>query len=245
MVYFASPEKSVGMIAENLKSQLSSFIWVPWEDTENYIAKSDAILIGPGFMRFGSEKVTERGRIVECDGSCLLTKNITETLIKKFPHKKWVIDAGSLQTMQPEWIPEGAVLTPNRKEFEMLFGIKEHEVSSKGKDLDNSYLQLATKAAKKYHCNIILKGPITYVFSPDECVEVHGGNAGMTKGGTGDTMAGLAVALLAKNDAFLAAKAAAYIVKAAGDDLYKKVGVYYNADDLADNIPNTLHEYIK
>ena len=57
MVFFASPEPSVGRIAEQLKSSLSSFIWVPWEETEDYIEKSDAVLIGPGFMRFRSEKV--------------------------------------------------------------------------------------------------------------------------------------------------------------------------------------------
>src|SRR4030065_1868546 len=54
MVFFATPEKSVGMVAEQLKSKLLSFIWVPWEEAENYITKSDAVLIGPGFMRFAS-----------------------------------------------------------------------------------------------------------------------------------------------------------------------------------------------
>ncbi|EKD95859.1 MAG: hypothetical protein ACD_24C00299G0001, partial [uncultured bacterium] len=45
---------------------------------------------------------------------------------------------------------------------------------------------------------------------------------------------------LAKNDPFLSACAASYIVKAAADELYKKVGVNYNADDLADAIPRLL-----
>ena len=52
--------------------------------------------------------------------------------------------------------------------------------------------------------------------------------------------AGLTVALLAKNEPFLAAASASYIAKAAADELYKKVGVNYNADDLADKIPEVL-----
>ena len=50
--------------------------------------------------------------------------------------------------------------------------------------------------------------------------------------------------LLAKNDPFLAAASASYIIKAAADDLYNKVGVNYNADDLADKIPETFWKAI-
>lgn len=53
-------------------------------------------------------------------------------------------------------------------------------------------------------------------------------------------MAGLTVALYAKNDAFLAASCASYIAKATADELFEKVGTNYNADDLAENLPKTL-----
>ena len=39
------------------------------------------------------------------------------------------------------------------------------------------------------------------------------GNAGMTKGGTGDVLAGLVAALYCKNEAFLSACAGSYINK--------------------------------
>ncbi|KKQ25487.1 MAG: Carbohydrate kinase, YjeF related protein [Microgenomates group bacterium GW2011_GWC1_37_12b] len=263
MVFFATPEKSVGMVAELIKSKLMSFIWIPWDDLSAYIEKSDAILIGPGFMRFGSEKTPESDRHFDNHNEGKTTREITEKLLKKFPLKKWVIDAGSLQTMDAEWIPENAIITPNKKEFETLFGAK----FSTG---------LATEMAKKYKCIIVAKGPESYVTSADETVLIKGGNAGMTKGGTGDILAGLTVALLAKNEPFLSACAASYIEKAAADELYcgyqedhglqpvdelssdmssslgkprssgrggrhKKVGTNYNADDLADFIP----EYFK
>ncbi|OGM75519.1 NAD(P)H-hydrate dehydratase [Candidatus Woesebacteria bacterium RIFOXYA1_FULL_40_18] len=223
MVFFTSPEPSVGGVAEKIKSKLLSFIWIPWDEIENYIEKSDAILIGPGFLRFRSEKVPHGERHHICDEACVTTRRITYNLLTKFPKKRWVIDAGSLQTMDTDWIPKDAILTPNKKEFQFLFGNLSPQ-----------------KAAKKHNCVIVLKGPETLVCSPEMCVTVNGGNAGMTKGGTGDIQAGLTVALLAKNNPFLAASSAAFITKKAGDELYRKVGTNYNADDLADTIPETL-----
>jgi len=211
MTFFASPEPSVGEIAEKVKSDLLSFIWIPWEEREDYIAKSDAVLIGSGMMRYKKESN---------DGGGEETREITRDLLSKFPDKKWVIDAGSLQMIEKEWIPKGAILTPNLKEYQRLFG-----------DLDPS------AASQKFNCVIVQKLPVTTVCSPAQCTEIKGGNAGLTKGGTGDVQAGLTVGLLAKNDPFLAAAAASYIVKKAGDELYKKVGTAYNADDLAGAIP--------
>lgn len=225
MVFFATPEKSVGIVAESLKSKLLSFVWIPWEEVDEYIQKSEAVLIGPGFMRFKSEKVPHGERHHVCDEACQITMQITRGLLEKFPDKKWVIDAGSLQVMEASWIPKGAILTPNKKEYNLLFGNMELK-----------------EAARKYNCVVVLKGPATLVCSPKECVEVKGGNAGMTKGGTGDVQSGLTVALLAKNEPFLAASAASYITKTAGDALYKELGTNYNADDLADRIPKALNK---
>lgn len=229
MVFFASPEQSLETVSDELKlkSELYSFIWVPWEEVKNYIQKSDAILIGPGFMRFASEQTPHGDRFHYCDVACQKTQKITSYLLSNFPEKKWVIDAGSLQVMEARQIPKNSIITPNKKEYEWLFG------------------ELAIEeAAKKHSCIIVRKGPTTLVCSSEDCVEVEGGNAGMTKGGTGDTQAGLTAALLAKNDPFLAAAAASFVIKTAADELYKRVGVYYNADDLAGEIPTTLHNLI-
>src|SRR5260221_3580793 len=141
MVFFTSPEKSVGSIAEKFKSKLLSFIWVPWKDLEHYIEKSDGILIGPGLMRY-SETFG--------DDTYRSTKALTENLLIKFPNKKWVIDAGSLQTIDPKFIPENAILTPNKKEFEILL--------RKKFSLDN-----ATSMANKYKSAAVVTGPVTTV----------------------------------------------------------------------------------
>ncbi|MBI1864055.1 NAD(P)H-hydrate dehydratase [Candidatus Woesebacteria bacterium] len=226
MVFFSSPESSMQEITSYIKADLSSFIWVDWDEIEDYIKKSDAILIGPGFMRYHKEK--DRHKAEECDEACQLTKSTTEDLLSKFSDKKWVIDAGSLQTMDPKFIPENSILTPNKKEYEILFG-----------SLD------PIDASKKYKCVIVLKGPKTSVYFKDEVVEVDGGNAGLTKGGTGDVLAGLAASLLTKNDSLLSACASSYIVKTTADELYKKVGISYNSDDLADSIPSVMAFLLK
>lgn len=225
-VFFSSPDPSVGEVANLLKSKLSSFIWVPWGEVKDYIIKSDATLIGPGLMRFRKERdksEVEKG-ILE-DDAARFTTEITKKFLTdpELSKTKWVIDAGSLQVLDLAWIPEGAILTPNAKEYRHLFG-----------DLDPS------EASKNYKCTIILKGIVDKVCSNGQCLEVEGGNAGMAKGGTGDTLAGLTVALAAKNDNFLAASCASYITKRAGDELLEKVGTNFNADDLTEKVPEVL-----
>lgn len=207
MVYFSSPEPSLGGVAAQMKSKLLSFIWIPWEETKDYVKKSDAALIGSGFMRYGKSEEGEE------------TREITRDFLLELPEKRWVVDAGSLQMMEPEWIPENSILTPNQKEYKMLFGQKD-----------------PAEIAKKYKCVVVIKGPSTFVYGPNDSVEVKGGNPGLTKGGTGDVQAGLTAALLAKNESFLAACAASYLIKRAGDGLFEKKGIYYNADDLAANL---------
>ena len=155
------------------------------------------------------------------------TKTLTEKLIKEFSQKRWVIDAGSLQMMDKALIPKEAVLLPHQREFERLFGIKASR-------------EMAVKMARKHGCIILLKGPADFICSPNKRQVNTTGNEGMTKGGTGDALAGLVAALACKNDPFLAACDGAFINGLAGDRLKKRVGVYYNTSDLVEEIPVAL-----
>ena len=217
LVFFGSPERNLENIAK-----LNSFIWIPWNEIDVYVKKSEAVLIGPGFMRFRSEEVTDEEKLA-CDEECRKTREITQRLLQKFPEKKWVIDGGSLQTMEVEWIPQRAILTPNIKEFELLFNAQ-------------CSMHNAQENAKKYNCVIVAKGPVTYVTDGEITYEVDGGNAGLTKGGTGDTLAGVITGLFAKNDGLQAAAAGTYLIKKTAEMLYKKVGYNFNADDVAENV---------
>ncbi|MEK7521697.1 MAG: ADP/ATP-dependent (S)-NAD(P)H-hydrate dehydratase [Patescibacteria group bacterium] len=250
MVYFSSPEPSLSEVALHLKSQLSSFIWVPWEEAENYIKKSDAILIGPGMKRYHKEAENSKYEIrnpkVEegetFDEAGTQTKFIVEKLIRQFPDKRWVVDGGALQTIDSRWIPQGAIVTPNTKEYHLLFNAKLQITNDKwGEGTE----RLVQEEAAKHNCIIVLKGRFTYVGSKDGCVEVRGGNSGLTKGGTGDTLAGLTVALAAQNEPVLAAASASWLVKKAGDELYQEMGTVYNADDLAGKVAETLGKFLR
>ena len=233
MVFFASPEPTSGEVAAKIKSKLSSFIWVPWGGVEEYIKKSDAVLIGPGLMRFKREdsrfKIQDLRKSLDEAGT--LTRSITKYLLQKFPEKQWVIDGGSLQVMEAEWIPKNAILTPNRKEYESLFKFQ----------FSISNFQTF---AQKYKCVIVYKNPVSYVTDGEMTYEITGGNAGLTKGGTGDVLAGVTAGLAAKNVRMLAAGAAIWLVKKTADMLFEKVGYAYNADMLAEEIFETYRQFV-
>ncbi len=226
MVYYCS-NSSNNEIVQKDKNSFRNGIVISRHNLENYIKEADCILIGPGLPR---EKGVEKG-----DDD---TKELTEKLLSSYPDKKWVIDGGSLQVINPQVLPKTAIITPHKKEFEILFGI--------ASTVDN-----AKKMAQKYNITILLKGKEDIICSPFDsaqggtrCVRVPGGNQGMTKGGTGDVLAGLVASLYCKNDAFLSASCASYINKKSGDNLYKTMGLYYNASDLALEIPKTMKEFI-
>ncbi|OGF99251.1 hypothetical protein A2Y99_03200 [Candidatus Gottesmanbacteria bacterium RBG_13_37_7] len=203
----------------------------------------------------------------------LQTYFLTKYLLQKYPHKRWMIDAGALQMMEPEWIPEGAILTPHSREFKGLisrisnfpaspagrqFPIsniiqndKKPKYTSDGDNLERSgsrdsseVEELLKRFVKQYNCIILLKGKIDYIASKNKIVQIQGGNAGMTKGGTGDVLAGLVAALYCKNDAFTSAVCASYINKKAGEELFTSQGYWFNASDLARQIPITMKRLI-
>src|SRR5260221_4987942 len=219
MVYYSSIEENNEIVKE-IKKDWRNGIVIPRNKVDQYIEEADAILIGPGLPRKEGE---EKG-----DDD---TKLLTEKLLREYPNKQWIIDGGSLQTINPDVLPKNAILTPHHQEFEALFGIPATE-----KNIQDM--------AKKYACVILVKGDKDTICSATSCVHVVGGNAGMSKAGTGDVLAGLVAALATKNDPFLAAKAGSYFNKKAGENLYKKVGFYFNASDLVEEIPIIMASYL-
>lgn len=229
MVYFSSYEDD-REIVNMIKSNLSSFIWIDRKDLDIYASKSDAILIGPGMMRYSHEG-NHSGAV--CDDAGMETRNMSLGLFEKFADKRWVVDGGSLQVVTPDLLPKGAVITPNRNEFNMLFG---REFDSKNILESRAMIE---EMANKYNLIIAAKGVEGFVTDGKESYLVKGGNVGLIKGGTGDVMAGLTVALLANNRPVIAAAAAIYLVKQAADELFGERDLMYNSDDLADRVPLT------
>ena len=215
LVHFSSPAmENNELVRKKAKEGFWNGIVVPWEKVEEYIREDDCVVIGPGMTR------------IKEDG----TADITNGLLKKYPDKRWVIDGGALQEMDVDLIPKNAILTPHKREFEGLL---------KRSDLVDKQ-QGQTLLARKYNCVVVLKGQEDLVCAAEKCETVSGGNEGMTKGGTGDVLAGLVGALYCKNDAWFAATTGSYVNKKAGDNLYKRVGVFFNAGDLVNEVPTVL-----
>lgn len=191
---------------EEAKTNFWNGIVVKQKDLHYYIEEADAILIGPGM---------ERNRIT--------TKTVNK-LLKKYPHKKWIVDAGALQMVDPNLLNENHIITPHHQEIKIL------------QKKDPSFDPKNYKAAP----TCLLKGKTDTVLTQTEKIEIPGGNAGMTKGGTGDVLAGLVAAFYCKNEAVASAVIASHTNKKAGDQLYKKVGPHYNASDLVEKIPEVL-----
>lgn len=243
LVHYASvPENND--IVRTAKAEFRNGMVVERIEIEQYIDEDDAVLIGPGMVRpennaqnvaFKIESLKDALAIAD-EG--LQTQYLTNYLLKKYPKKKWVIDAGALQTVDISVLPKGAILTPHHKEFAGL--VDKVQISAP------SLLEQLVEFACTTETVVLLKGQVDYICNgqDDTIYEVHGGNPGMTKGGTGDVLAGLTVGLLAKNPALSAACVASYLNKAAGDRLYARVGPYFNASDLANEIPVTMKEVL-
>jgi hydroxyethylthiazole kinase-like uncharacterized protein yjeF len=239
-------------IVHELKKEFRDGIVVPRSEIENYIQEDDCILIGPGMMRSKAAQIgnwkLEIGNLADLEkykDEGLQTRLLTNYLLRKYQHKNWVIDAGALQMIDPEWIPRGSILTPHKHEFEkMKFRIQNSEFRIKLENLE--LRQQLEKFAAKYKCILLLKGEVDIACNglTGEYREIAGGNSGMTKGGTGDVLAGLIAALVCKNDPWLATVAGSFINKKAGEELFKKVGYFFNASDLADEIPRTMNKML-
>ena len=236
MVFYASVQQNNDIVTATKKEWRGGIV-VPQSDIEKYIDEADAVLIGPGMMRGEIDRtrhITKISQALSLENEIEQEYYLTNYLLQKYPQKKWIIDAGALQmldlsTLTPQH--KQVVLTPNITEFERIF------------DLDPLSGNVADMAAK-HNCIIVLKRYTDTVCNPLECVLVEGGNAGMTKGGTGDVLSGLIASFACKNDLYLAAKCGSYINKKAGESLYKKQGLYFNASDLALEIPKVMRELV-
>ncbi len=211
----------------SLKKKFQNGIVIAQKDLAEYIKEDDAILVGPGMLRKNSE-----GKY---------TYQLTNFLIDNFPEKRFVFDAGALQMMKKDWLIKlktKAVVTPHQKEFEELFGvvIEKQNVPNKVKTVKET--------AKKYNCVILLKAVVDIISDGEKSYIIEGGNSGLTKGGTGDLLAGLVLSFSAKNDQLTSAVLSSYFLKKTAEGLFIKKGYWYNIDDLIEMIPQVISHVV-
>jgi len=103
-VHYCSVPENNELVAR-AKEEFRNGIVVPREDLERYIMEDDAILIGPGMVRANGDlsrveyTMKDLSEIEYIENEGILTYHLTKYLLKKYPRKQWMIDAGALQMM--------------------------------------------------------------------------------------------------------------------------------------------------
>ncbi len=229
MVHYSSTKENEEIFL-SLKKKFRNGMIVPQEKLMEYVKEDDAVLVGPGMMREGEE--------------AKYTFNLIKSLIKNFPDKQFVFDAGALQMMEPEWLlslKKPAIVTPHQKEFEKLFDVP---CLPAGRSIHRSNIEekvnLVQKMARKYKTIILLKAIVDIISDGKETYVIEGGNAGLTKGGTGDILAGLTTALSSTNPALISAVSASILLKKTSEKLFQSKGYWYNVGNIIELIPEVL-----
>lgn len=136
--------------------------------------------------------------------------------------KAMVVDADGLNALsgfsegeRRALLHKGAVLTPHPGEMARLTGLSVKEIKEDPAAVAQSY-------AKAWGCTVLLKGHRTAIAGPDgEFAWNQSGNAGLAKGGSGDVLTGMILALLGqKLRPFAAACVGSYLLGASAETAF-------------------------
>jgi len=185
---------------------------------EKALKKSSAVLIGCGMG------VTES------------TGKLTEFIIKN-AECPIIIDADGINCISSriDILSESKtdiILTPHPKEMSRLCGASTEAIQK-------NRIEYAMNFAEKYGVTLVLKGAGTVTANSEKCMVNITGNPGMSRGGSGDVLAGIIASLSAQGySAFDACVYGTYIHGLAGDITAEKMG--YEAmlpTDIINNLP--------
>ena len=191
-----------------------------------FMKKATAIVIGPGLGLDDDTGAVVREVILNAE--CPM-----------------VIDADALNAIadEPEILKQAkgdVLITPHPGEMARLSGLSTGEIA-------DDRIKVAENFANAYGVTVLLKGADTVVAAKG-CGKTYvntTGNQGLAKGGSGDTLAGIAAALLAEGcDSFTAASLAAAIHGAAADYVARKKALRaITATDLIAALPKLLKAF--
>ena len=171
----------------------------------------DVVVLGPGLGRHPETKAAARQLLTEFAGTA-------------------VVDADALALVPEVDTDATLVLTPNRSELAELGG---PEVADLAAHTD----EIRDLAADLGH-TILAKGEQDVITDGETVRRCKAGTPGMTVGGTGDTLAGVVAALLARAEPFEAACVGSYVNGRAAELLERGDGL--RATELQETIPVAL-----
>ncbi len=189
--------------------------------------KIDAVLIGPGAG-------------IDDETSKLL--NVLVTKIKK----PIVLDADSLKQVELSLIKnrDDMILTPHIFEFKSFFNVSNDlklDIDSYDfKKVDENITEFQ-QISRQIKASVIVKGQYDLILSGTKFRINKSGNPGMTVGGTGDALAGIAAGLLSQGlSSFDSACLAAFVNGVAGDVAFDEKGNGFSATDLVSHIGSVI-----
>jgi NAD(P)H-hydrate epimerase len=226
LAYLAVPES----VADRVAAHSMNFILRPLEgdhvtvdhlqEIQRDFRRSNAIILGPGIGKSSDDAVLE--------------------VIKESPIPV-IVDADALKALdghEKELRGKTLVLTPHGGEFRHLTTERPRA------DVENRSDQVKYWA-RRYRSTILLKGPVDIISDGNNVKRNLTGNEAMSTGGTGDVLAGLVGAFLAKGmRPFDAARVGAYVNGKAGDLARAKLGHSMTATDVLEAVPEVMLTHV-
>jgi NAD(P)H-hydrate epimerase len=194
-----------------VEARLLEAVKRPLDDVWEAVDRASALAVGPGLGRERTE---------------LVRRLLEETELPA------VVDADALWELEPFARSAPTVLTPHSGELARLLGedaawVDAHRISA------------LERAVERFDCVVLLKGEGTLVGAPGGGIVVCGGFPSLATAGTGDVLAGVVAAFLAKGmDARLAAASASVAHTQAAIAAPHKSGLV--ASDLLTSLPRVL-----
>lgn len=198
-----------------LKSRLSEPVFCPvdvsakegLDNLLNLCDKSGAVLIGCGL------------------GTSENTKNAVKYIIRN-TKSRIILDADGINAISDsinilKEAAESVILTPHPAEFSRISGFDV-------KTIQSDRINKAKAFAKEYSCTLMLKGASTVICDQNGNVAINTtGNPGLSKGGSGDVLAGLCASLFCQGlSDFDAAVCSSFLHGKAADNLAESIGQY-------------------
>jgi NAD(P)H-hydrate epimerase len=177
-----------------------------------FAAEHDTVVIGPGL---GDEETLEA----------------TRAILEGYDGRA-VVDADALEVVPGLATDATLVCTPHQGELVEMGG-RTAEGWEERRDL------VAQFAADLGH-TLLVKGQYDLISDGEGTRVNRTGNAGMTVGGTGDVLAGITGALLARQEPIHAAAMGAYVNGRAGDIVHEERGDGLMASDMVEAIPDGM-----
>ena len=215
LVFVGVPEEVYPIVAARCACAMAHPVPERYGDLLERVRACDAALIGPGLGRGRAAEENMLGLLRDCERPLVLDAD--------------GINAAAAHIDVLDRRTGAAVLTPHQGEFLRLGG-----------DLSHGRERAAEDFSRRHGCVLVLKGPGTVVAAPDGRLLVNStGNCGMAKGGSGDVLAGMVLALIGQGaEPFEAAACAVWLHGRAGDLCREELSEYAMTPvDLIERLP--------